>query len=113
MTMNYSPWGQMGQKWWGGTNTDLIPNLEASDEGRQVLFGGGLSRFGLQGNQYDQAFKLYQPAFSKFLGYTENQLNSGAPNPSFTDFLNNNFDIRREMNKQPQMGRRTAPLRYF
>ena len=110
MTMN---WGNLGQNWWGRGDPFLQNTLEGSDEGRQTLFAGGLAAFGLGGNQYDQAFKLYQPAFSKFLGYTENQLNSGAPNPSFTDFLNNNFDIRREMNKQPQFGRRIAPTRYF
>ena len=110
MTMN---WGNLGQNWWGHNNPAMQTTLEGSDQGRQMLFAGGLSQFGLNGNRYNQAFKMYEPQFNKYLGYTANQLNSGAPNPSFTEFLNNNFDIRREMNKQPQQGRFAGPIRYY
>ena len=88
---------------------------DSTDEGRRTLFGTALSNLGYRGPQSQNAMKLYEPQFGNFLAYQGQQQQSGFQNPTFVDFINQNFDPTREMVRNPGMfQRRTpSPTRYF
>ena len=95
---------------------DPSQDIFSGDEaGRRQLFGGALGSLGFQGTQYDKALKLYEPQFGRFLSFQNQQQQSGFPNPSWVDFINQNFDAQRAQVQNPGLFGRQTPQapRYF
>jgi hypothetical protein len=103
-----------------------LANLEIFEEGREgrnLLFQTLLERLsqqrptGQQGlvNQFNRPFisNLFPSIENEFLGATGRAVSQGQTAPTFTDFLNNDFNLERRIRRAPsqQVGRGTSRLR--
>ena len=79
--------------------------LNTDEEGLRMQFFGGLG--GLNAGQQRFGQTLFQPTFNRYLGQLGQMAVSGqAPNLNFSDFLKNDFNLNRELLRQPQTSSR-------
>jgi hypothetical protein len=105
-----------------------LSNLEIFEEGREgrnLIFQTLLER--LQQQQRPQVTQFNRPFISnlfpsienEFIGATGRAISQGQQAPTFTDFLNNDFNLQRRIRRAPsqQVGssisRLTSPARFL
>tara|TARA_Y100000310_G_C20673971_1_gene811803 strand:- start:1803 stop:2144 length:342 start_codon:yes stop_codon:yes gene_type:complete len=83
--------------------------LEADPMGRQSIFQAMMPQ-GFSPVQQESASNLFQPAFSTYLGQYGRELAEVSRGEreqeptSFTDFISNQYDFRRNLLRQPEAG---------
>ena len=83
--------------------------LETDPMGRQSIFGALMPQ-SFSPVQQQRASNLFQPAFSTYLGQMGRQLGEISRGErqeqptSFTDFISNQYDFRRNLLRQPEAG---------